>query len=97
MSGMRPIHDAHVHQPGLAVVEVAAADDATAFAIQDLLAATTPTQSTRPTVRSVIRRTWCPCRTQSVRTACPPAERLPNRCRRSSPRRSVRAHSYQTT
>ncbi|MFF7647031.1 DUF6207 family protein [Streptomyces canus] len=36
---MRPIHDAHVEQPGLAVVEVASADNATAFAIQDLLAA----------------------------------------------------------
>ncbi|WP_328784894.1 DUF6207 family protein [Streptomyces canus] len=36
---MRPIHDTHVAQPGLAVVEVAAADDATAFAVQDLLAA----------------------------------------------------------
>ncbi|WP_158694522.1 DUF6207 family protein [Streptomyces canus] len=36
---MRPIHDAHVEQPGLAVVEVAAADDVTVFAVQDLLAA----------------------------------------------------------
>jgi hypothetical protein len=36
---MKPIHDAHVEQPGLAVVEVAAADDATAFTIQELLAA----------------------------------------------------------
>ncbi|WP_053849536.1 DUF6207 family protein [Streptomyces sp. NRRL B-24085] len=35
---MRPIYDAHVEQPGLAVVEVVAADDATAFAVQDLLA-----------------------------------------------------------
>ncbi|MDQ0771555.1 hypothetical protein QF026_000021 [Streptomyces aurantiacus] len=35
---MKPINDAHVAQPGLAVVEVAAADDATAFALQDLLA-----------------------------------------------------------
>ncbi|WP_329254183.1 DUF6207 family protein [Streptomyces canus] len=39
MPGMRPIHDTHVEQPGLAVVEVAAADDATVFAVQDLLAA----------------------------------------------------------
>jgi hypothetical protein len=37
--GMREITDAHVAEPGLAVVEVAAADDATAFAIQELLAA----------------------------------------------------------
>ncbi|MFF7954068.1 DUF6207 family protein [Streptomyces griseorubiginosus] len=36
---MREILDAHVTEPGLAVVEVAAADDATAFAIQELLAA----------------------------------------------------------
>ncbi|WP_371099946.1 DUF6207 family protein [Streptomyces sp. PU_AKi4] len=36
--GMRPINDAHVTEPRLAVVEVAAADDETAFAIQELLA-----------------------------------------------------------
>ncbi|MEU2287847.1 DUF6207 family protein [Streptomyces sp. NPDC013178] len=36
---MRQITDAHVAQPGLAVVEVAAADDATALAVQELLAA----------------------------------------------------------
>ncbi|MCX5254984.1 DUF6207 family protein [Streptomyces canus] len=36
---MRPIHDTHVEQPGPAAVEVAAADDATAFTVQDLLAA----------------------------------------------------------
>ncbi|MFI6435014.1 DUF6207 family protein [Streptomyces sp. NPDC050759] len=36
---MRPIHDTHVEQPGLAIVDVMAADDATAFAVQDLLAA----------------------------------------------------------
>ncbi|MFJ9668780.1 DUF6207 family protein [Streptomyces sp. NPDC101219] len=36
---MRQINDAHVAVPGLAVVEVAAADDATAFAVQELLAA----------------------------------------------------------
>ncbi|MGW2050831.1 DUF6207 family protein [Streptomyces sp. NPDC001858] len=35
---MKQINDAHVALPGLAVVEVAAADDATAFAIQELLA-----------------------------------------------------------
>ncbi|GGQ88444.1 DUF6207 family protein [Streptomyces althioticus] len=35
---MRPINDAHVAEPGLAVVEVAAADDETAFAIQEMLA-----------------------------------------------------------
>lgn len=36
---MREINEAHVAVPGLAVVEVAAADDETAFAIQELLAA----------------------------------------------------------
>lgn len=36
---MRPISEAHVAEPGLAVVEVAAADDETAFAVQELLAA----------------------------------------------------------
>ncbi|MEV0695059.1 DUF6207 family protein [Streptomyces sp. NPDC050388] len=36
---MRAINDAHVVEPGLAVVEVAAADDETAFAVQELLAA----------------------------------------------------------
>ncbi|MEV7076601.1 DUF6207 family protein [Streptomyces sp. NPDC093990] len=35
---MRPIHDTHIEKPGLAVVEVAAADDTTAFAVQELLA-----------------------------------------------------------
>ncbi|WP_190100625.1 DUF6207 family protein [Streptomyces griseoflavus] len=35
---MRPINDGHVAEPGLAVVEIAAADDETAFAVQELLA-----------------------------------------------------------
>ncbi|MGB9999621.1 DUF6207 family protein [Streptomyces pseudogriseolus] len=35
---MKPINEAYVAQPGLAVVEVAAADDDTAFAVQELLA-----------------------------------------------------------
>ncbi|MBQ0849455.1 hypothetical protein J8N05_14740 [Streptomyces sp. BH-SS-21] len=36
---MKPINDAHVARPGLAVVEIATSDDATAFALQHLLAA----------------------------------------------------------
>ncbi|WND23506.1 DUF6207 family protein [Streptomyces violaceus] len=32
---MKPVNEAHVAQPGLAVVEVAAAGELTAFAIQD--------------------------------------------------------------
>ncbi|WP_314416201.1 DUF6207 family protein [Streptomyces kroppenstedtii] len=36
---MKQINDAHVARPGLAVVDVAAADDHTAFTVQHLLAA----------------------------------------------------------
>ncbi len=39
MPGMREITDVHVAEPGLAVVEVAAADDEPALAVQELLAA----------------------------------------------------------
>jgi hypothetical protein len=49
VQGMRQITDAHVAAPGLAVVEVAAADDETAFAVQQLLAgqwAVAPTDRT---------------------------------------------------
>ncbi|WP_369161504.1 DUF6207 family protein [Streptomyces sp. R02] len=35
---MKPINDGHLAKPGLAAVEVAAADDETAFAVQELLA-----------------------------------------------------------
>ncbi|MEU3342437.1 DUF6207 family protein [Streptomyces sp. NPDC006668] len=36
---MKPINEAHVAEPGLAVVDIAAADDTTAFAVQEMLAA----------------------------------------------------------
>lgn len=36
---MKPINEAHVAEPGLAMVEVAAADDETALAVQKLLSA----------------------------------------------------------
>lgn len=36
---MRLIRDEHVAEPGLVVVDFAAADDATAFALQEVLAA----------------------------------------------------------
>ncbi|MFG3029184.1 DUF6207 family protein [Streptomyces sp. NPDC048253] len=39
MPDIRQINDAHVARSGLAVVEVAAAEDETAFAVQELLAA----------------------------------------------------------
>ncbi|MFF5861034.1 DUF6207 family protein [Streptomyces sp. NPDC012751] len=35
---MKPIREEHVAEPGLVVVDVAAADDATAFALQEALA-----------------------------------------------------------
>ena len=38
MPDMRQIFEAHVAEPGLAVVDIAAADDQTALAIQELLA-----------------------------------------------------------
>ncbi|GHD35613.1 hypothetical protein GCM10010313_83120 [Streptomyces violarus] len=46
---MKPINEAHLVEPGLAVVEVAACDDRTAFAVQELLAgrwATAPADRT---------------------------------------------------
>lgn len=46
---MKPIREAHVAQPGLAVVDVAACDEQTAFAVQELLAgrwATAPADRT---------------------------------------------------
>ncbi|MFJ4366700.1 DUF6207 family protein [Streptomyces chartreusis] len=49
MPGMRPINEADLAEPGLAVVEVAAVDDATAFSVQALLAgqcAITPAERT---------------------------------------------------
>jgi hypothetical protein len=36
---MRQIMDAHVAEPGLAVVEITAADDETALAVNEVLAA----------------------------------------------------------
>ncbi|MFF7452075.1 MULTISPECIES: DUF6207 family protein [unclassified Streptomyces] len=46
---MDPINEAHVREPGLVVIDVAAADDTTALAFQQLLAdrwATSPAQHT---------------------------------------------------
>ncbi|MFD3932640.1 DUF6207 family protein [Streptomyces sp. NPDC058614] len=48
---MRPINAAHVVEPGLAVVEVAAFDDATAFAVQELLAGRWATATADRTTR----------------------------------------------
>jgi hypothetical protein len=51
MPGMKPINEAHLAQPGLAVVEVAACDDQTAFAVQELLARRWATATTDRTTR----------------------------------------------
>ncbi|MEU0195026.1 DUF6207 family protein [Streptomyces afghaniensis] len=42
---MKPINEAHLSKSGLAVVEVAAADEQTAFAVQELLAGPRATAS----------------------------------------------------
>ncbi|WP_247706734.1 DUF6207 family protein [Streptomyces liliiviolaceus] len=46
------MNDAHVAEPGLAVVEIAASDDATAFAIQNLLATRWATAAAERTTRA---------------------------------------------
>ncbi|MGW4759146.1 DUF6207 family protein [Streptomyces chartreusis] len=49
---MRPINEKHVAEPGLVVVEAAAADDKTAFAFQEALAARWATATADRTMRS---------------------------------------------
>ncbi|MET7695662.1 DUF6207 family protein [Streptomyces sp. NPDC005483] len=48
---MNPINEAHVSEPGLVVVDVAAADDATARAFQQLLADRWATATAEHTTR----------------------------------------------
>ncbi|MFF3518145.1 DUF6207 family protein [Streptomyces sp. NPDC004393] len=48
---MGPISDTHMAEPGLVVVEVAAADDATAFAFQQALATRWATATADRTTR----------------------------------------------
>jgi hypothetical protein len=48
---MDPIHETHVSEPGLIVVDVAAADDATALAFQQLLAERWATATAEQTTR----------------------------------------------
>ncbi|MGP4012519.1 DUF6207 family protein [Streptomyces sp. 4N124] len=48
---MEPIREAHVAEPGLLVVEVAAADDARAFAFQDAIAQVWETATAVKTTR----------------------------------------------
>jgi hypothetical protein len=48
---VRPIQEVHVAEPGLVVVEVAAADDETAFRFQEALAASWATATAERTTR----------------------------------------------
>ncbi|MER5227881.1 DUF6207 family protein [Streptomyces flaveus] len=48
---MKPINEAHVAEPGLVVVEVAACDDQTAFAVQEVLATRWATATADRTTR----------------------------------------------
>ncbi|MFJ8470018.1 DUF6207 family protein [Streptomyces swartbergensis] len=48
---MKPINEAHLSEAGLAVVDVAAADEQTAFAVQELLAGRWATASADGTAR----------------------------------------------
>ncbi|WP_055596017.1 DUF6207 family protein [Streptomyces hirsutus] len=48
---MEPINEAHVVEPGLAVVEIAACDDQTAFAVQELFATRWATAAADRTTR----------------------------------------------
>ncbi|WMD06378.1 DUF6207 family protein [Streptomyces sp. FXY-T5] len=69
---MGPIHETHVSEPGLFVVDVAAADDATALAFQQLLAdrwaTATAEQSTRDAGQAAYgcAATWT-CASSSLR------------------------------
>ncbi|MFE1444429.1 DUF6207 family protein [Streptomyces sp. NPDC058739] len=49
---MKPITEAHLAQPGLVVVGIAAVDDETAFAFQDQLAARWATAPAERTTRN---------------------------------------------
>ncbi|WP_327347386.1 DUF6207 family protein [Streptomyces europaeiscabiei] len=49
--GMEPLQDVHVARPGLVVVDIAAADDATALAVQAVLAGRWATATADRTTR----------------------------------------------
>jgi hypothetical protein len=53
MPYMDPINETHVREPGLIVLDGAAADDATAFAFQQLLAERWATATAQETTRDV--------------------------------------------
>ncbi|KUN17671.1 hypothetical protein AQJ11_38115 [Streptomyces corchorusii] len=52
MPRVKPISEVHVAEPGLAIVEVAACDDETAFAVQELLAGRWATATADTTTRA---------------------------------------------
>ncbi|MGW6954131.1 DUF6207 family protein [Streptomyces chartreusis] len=56
---MEPINETHVAEPGLVVVELAAADDETAFALQEQLAARWATAPADRTTREPGVRLRC--------------------------------------
>jgi hypothetical protein len=98
--GMRPINDAHVAVPGLAVVEVPAADDETAFAVQELLAARRAIAPTDRTIREpdVSRSPLPPAQhdrtlRQPLQGACAVSQRD---TRRPPPRVKWRSPSYRS-
>jgi hypothetical protein len=87
---MDPIHETHVSEPGLLVVDVAAADDATALAFQQLLAeqwATSPAQHTTHDVGQpgVRLRCYLDLR-QPVGPATEPADAVPDEVSAVAPR-----------
>ncbi|MFE9677244.1 DUF6207 family protein [Streptomyces sp. NPDC006259] len=84
---MDPINEAHVSEPGLLVVDIAAADDATALAFQQLLAERWATATAERTTRDAgepgVRLRCYPDLHQPISPAPEPAERrVPGRARR---------------
>ncbi|MFC8393571.1 MULTISPECIES: DUF6207 family protein [unclassified Streptomyces] len=53
MEGVDAINEVHVSEPGLVVVDVAAADDQTAFAFQEALASLWATTAVERAIRDV--------------------------------------------
>ncbi|MGW1291104.1 DUF6207 family protein [Streptomyces sp. NPDC002586] len=51
MPGIEKINDVHVSEPGLVIIDIAAADDQTAFAFHTALAATWATTAVERTTR----------------------------------------------
>lgn len=84
--GMEPIQDVHVARPGLVVVDIAAADDATALAVQAVLAGRWATATAKRTTRIPGSPAYgCAC-TPTWNKRSPTAARKPGRAgRRQAP------------